>query len=79
MKQVKTPQRDWTPIDEACLMSCRHRDDVDLAEYDMWLVAKNRRDLQGVKILIGVMCVPFVLLAIMCAWSLHTGDWSWLD
>jgi hypothetical protein len=79
MRQVKGPQRDWTLIDEACLMSCRHRADVELAEYDMWLATKNHRDAQEVKMLIGIMLVPFVLLAIMCAWSLHTGDWSWLD
>jgi hypothetical protein len=79
MRQVKTPQRDWTPIDEACLMSCQRRADLDQAEYMDWLAAKHKRDLQEVQILIGVMCVPFVLLAIMCAWSLHTGDWSWLE
>ncbi len=79
MRQVKPPQRDWTPIDEACLMSCQHRADVEASEYMDWIAAKHKRDLQEVQILIGIMAVPFILLAMMCVWSIHSGDWSWLE
>lgn len=79
MRQVKPPQRDWTPIDEACLMSCRHRADVEASEYMDWLAAKNHRDAQEVNILIAIMSVPFILTGLMCAWSIYTGDWGWID
>lgn len=79
MRQIKTPQQDWARIDEACLMSCRHRADIDQAEYNDWLEAKHKRDAQEVRVLIGIMLVPFILLTMMCIWSLHTNDWGWLE
>lgn len=79
MKQVKTPQRDWTRVDQACMMSCQRRADLDQLEYMDWLAAKHKRDVQEVNILIAIMSVPFILAGLMCVWSIHSGDWSWLE
>ena len=69
-------------IDQAVQMSCQRRAELDDWEtqtlYDYWL-ASRQNQLKMADIAIIAVASMFLCIIIGFAYSIHTGDWAWVD
>jgi predicted alpha/beta hydrolase family esterase len=77
-KKMKSQEK----IDQACLMSCQHRTELDDWETqilcDQWIASKQSQLRMADMAIIAVACT-FLCLMIGLFYSIHTGDWTWID